>query len=178
METDTGLRAVNNGARLLWPQVLLCALFALNMTAFPVPYAGAVRVSFVLMAVYYWAIYRPTLVPSSLCFFTGLLMDVLSGMPPGLNAVVILLVQRVVKSQRRFLMGQPYIAIWAMFGLVAVAAAAMQWLLFGFSGWRWTGGMPAAAGAAASLLLFPAATLALIAVHRRLPVAPRGYGRV
>lgn len=176
MAAGTGLMAMDRAARLLWPQMLLCALFVLNMTAFPMPYAGAVRVSFVLMAVYYWAIYRPTLVPSALCFSAGLLMDVLSGMPLGLNAVVILLVQRVVKSQRRFLMGQPYIAIWAVFGLVAAAAAAMQWLLFGLAGWRWTGGLPAAAGAAASLLLFPAATMALVAVHRRLPVAPRGYG--
>jgi rod shape-determining protein MreD len=169
------LKNIQDAARLAAPQVLLGLMVVLSVLSLPVPHAGEVRPSLVLMTVYYWAIYRPTLVPPALCFTVGLLLDILSGMPLGLNALTLVAVQWIVRDQRRFLMGQPYMAIWAVFGLVAMLTAGLQWGLYGLLHQAWTPLLPLAASVVFSLLLFPLVTLLLIFVHRLLPVASRAF---
>ncbi len=171
--TDLSLKKLESMARLLVPQLLFLFLFLLSLTFLPLPYVGTVKPFFVLMAVYYWAIYRPTLVPPFLCFATGLLMDVLSGMPIGLNALALVVAQWIVRDQRRFLMGQPYIVIWAVFGFVAFIYAVMQWVLFGFFHMQWLSFTPVLAAIFLSLFLFPFVTLLLVFTHKFLPVASR-----
>ena len=170
-----GQKNIQSMARLAVPQVLLALMLVLGVLKLPLPYVGSGRPSLVLMAVYYWAIYRPTLVPPVLCFIVGLLMDALSGMPLGMNALVLVAVQWIVRGQRRFLMGQPYTVLWALFGLVAVMAAGVTWGLYGLLHLRWTPLLPLAGTIVINLLLFPAVTLLLIFVHRLLPVASRSY---
>lgn len=147
----------------------LAALFILNLTSLPVPHAGLIKPHLVLMAVYYWAIFRPTLIPTWLCFVVGVLLDILSGMPPGLQAFVLVLTQSFVRDQRKFLMAQPYISLWAIFGLVVSMAALIQWALFGLANnMQWLPLIPLAAGVLVTFCLFPAVSMALIATHRML----------
>lgn len=156
--------------------LLLAFLFLLNLTAIPVPHAGLIKPHLVLMAIYYWAIFRPTLVPTWLCFVVGLLLDILSGMPPGLQAFILVLAQSLVRDQRKFLMAQPYISIWAIFGVVAAMAASVQWALFGLANeMQWSAPMPVAITVLVSLCLFPVVTMALIATHRFLSPSSRSY---
>jgi rod shape-determining protein MreD len=170
-----GQQKIQSAARLAIPQILLALMILLGLLSLPVPYAGSARPALVLMAVYYWAIYRPTLVPPVLCFAAGLLTDILSGMPLGLNALVLVIVQWIVRSQRRFLMGQTYKVLWAIFALVAVLASAATWGLYGLLAMRWPPLAPVAGSAAVSICLFPFVSLLLIYVHKLLPVASRGY---
>ncbi|MBU0800423.1 MAG: rod shape-determining protein MreD [Alphaproteobacteria bacterium] len=160
--------------RLAVPQLLLLLLLILNLMALPVPYAGPVKPMLVMMAVYYWSIYRPTLLPPWLCFIVGLLMDILSGMPPGVNAFILVALQWLVQDQRRFLMGQPYVTIWAVFGLVMGGAALAEWVLLGLV-LGWAALTPVLAAVLLSLFLFPFVTLLLVFTHRLLPVASRTY---
>ena len=150
-------------------------MLLVNVVALPLLPVGAVKPPLVLMAVYYWAIYRPTLLPPSLCFAAGLLMDILSGMPLGINALVLVMTQWIVRDQRRFLMGQPYGTIWAVFGLVSVVSVFLQWGLYGLAQAHWAPILPALGGALLGLFLFPFVTLLLIITHRMLPVASRPY---
>lgn len=161
--------------RLFIAYALLGALFLLNLTALPVPHAGLIKPYLVLIAVYYWAIFRPTLIPTWLCFVVGLLLDILSGMPPGLQAFILVIAQSLIRDQRKFLMGQPYLSIWAIFGFVAAMAAGIQWALFGFANdMQWPALMPVAAGVIVTLCLFPLVSMALIATHRMLSPGTRG----
>jgi rod shape-determining protein MreD len=159
--------------RLAVPQLIFLVLILLSLVALPIPAAGLVKPYMVLMAIYYWAIYRPTLVPPVLCFAAGLIMDILTGMPLGLTAMVFVLVRWIVSSQRRFLRGQPYIAIWAFFGLVAVLAGLLQWGLLGLVHMHWSPPGPVGLTVLVSLFFFPFITLLLIGAHRLLPVASR-----
>lgn len=169
-------QSIQGLARLALAQCLLAALVLLSVLSLPLPYAGSVRPCLVLMAVYYWSIFRPTLVPPVLCFAAGLLMDILSGIPLGVNALVLVAVQWVVRGQRRFLMAQPYKVLWAVFGLVVVLASGLTWLLFGIMQRSWAPLPPLAGTIAASFLLFPLVSWILIFVHRILPaVASRAY---
>ena len=175
MNRGFSIRNIDRMARLFLPQCVLVALFFLNLVALPIPHAGAIKPQLVLMFIYYWAIYRPTLVPPWLCFATGILMDAISGMPLGVNALVFLVVHMVVRDQRRFLMGQPYVTIWAVFGLVAVLSSGVQWALYGVAGMTWSNVLPAMINPAVSFALFPFITLLLVRIHRFLPVASHGY---
>src|SRR5688572_30014044 len=118
------------GARVLMAQMLTLLLFTLNLVSFSLPYAGEMRPFFLLMAIYYWAIYRPTLLPPVAAFTLGLLLDVLSDFPLGLNAILLLAVQLIVRRNRLFLMGQPYGMVWMGFGLTCITVAGAQWAFF------------------------------------------------
>ena len=177
MPIDLSARKAEQTARLLVPQGVLLGLLMLNMASLPLPYANGVKNHLVLMAVYYWAIYRPTLVPPVFCFLLGLAMDVLAGFPLGVNACVLVTVQWLVRDQRKFLIAQPYIVIWAVFGLVAAMATLLEWVLMGLRDWDWQDPLPPLTGTIISLFLFPVVTLLLAATHRILPDPVRVFGK-
>jgi rod shape-determining protein MreD len=175
MALDFSVKGFENGLRLLMPGLLLMILFMLSVTALPLPHVGPIKPALLLMAVYYWSIYRPTMMPPWLCFVTGLLLDLLTGLPPGVNAVIFTLVQWIVRDQRKFLMGQPYITIWAVFILVAGLSGLAQWMLYGLVNMHWAPILPVVISLAATIFLFPAVTLFLIMVHRVLPHIQKSY---
>lgn len=175
MALDLSIKRFESGLRLLAPITLLLFLFMLSVTALPLPRIGQIKPALLLMTIYYWSIYRPTIMPPWLCFVTGLLLDFLSGLPLGVNAIIFTLVQWVVRDQRKFLMGQPYITIWGVFVLVAIISSMIQWFLYGFVDFRWAPLVPVMISIASTVLLFPAVTLALILIHRILPMIQKPY---
>ncbi|MFN3826905.1 MAG: rod shape-determining protein MreD [Micavibrio sp.] len=163
-------------SRLVLAYGLIALLFLLNLTALPIPHAGMVKPHLFLMVVYYWAIFMPRLIPTWLCFLAGVLLDILSGMPTGLQAFILVIVQSLVRDQRKFLMAQPYISIWAIFGFVVAMAAGLQWLMYGMAqDFQWLPIMPAAVSALVTFCLFPLVTIGLIAIHRLLSPAQAHY---
>jgi rod shape-determining protein MreD len=159
--------------RVLIAQVLTLILFALNLVSFSLPYAGEMRPFFLLMAIYYWAIYRPTLLPPIAAFALGLGLDILSGFPVGLNALLLLAVQMIVRRNRLFLMGQPYGMVWMGFGLTCLTVAGAQWAFFAMMSQGLPAFEPAGAAALLSVAVFPLVTLFLILAHRMLPSGRR-----
>lgn len=106
-------------------------LAMLLVTAIPthVPGLAGIVPMLPLMGVYYWAIYRPDLLPAWLAFVIGLLYDIIAGTPLGVNALVLLLVQSVAAGQRRFFLGKSFMVSWWAFGLLAASASGGTWLL-------------------------------------------------
>jgi len=177
--TDSiGWKKIEIVARLSVPQILLIFLLLLSYISLPLPlpYVGMVRPYLVLMGIYYWSVYRPTLVPPVLCFGLGIIMDILSGGFLGLNALVLVAVQWIVRGQRRFLMGQPYTTSWAVFALILIASALAQWGLYGLAHLQWPPLLPVAGSVILSFFLFPFVTLLFVMTHRILPVASRMLG--
>lgn len=167
------LKRLENTARVSAALVVLAMLVVLSVTALPIPFSDVVRPHLVLMAVYYWAVYRPTLVPPIVCFSCGLVMDVLSGGPAGLNAFVLVAVQWVVRRQRRFLMGQPFVTIWAVFAVVNIMGGGIEYLLVSAYHGQWLPPVPSVIPVAAGVALFPFVSMLLVSVHRIMPVATR-----
>lgn len=175
MAVDFSVKGFENALRLSVPLLFLAGLFVLSVVSLPLPDIGVARPGLLVMAVYYWSVYRPTLMPPYLCFATGLLLDLLTGLPLGVNAVVLTLVQWLVRDQRRFLMGQPYIVIWLVFALVAFSSQLVQWGMYGLVHMQWAPILPQVLGALATALLFPVVTLFLILIHRVLPGVQKVY---
>ena len=82
-----------------------------------------------LIAVYYWSIYRPQLIPAPFVFAVGLVHDLLSGGPLGLMALVLVALHIFCVSQRRVLIGRSFGVGWFGFMLVAPGAALLEWIV-------------------------------------------------
>ena len=116
-------------ARQITPFGLTMALTLLTVLPLQVPRLGVAGPVWTMMSVYYWALYRPDLMPAVAVFLIGLMLDALSGTPLGINALVFLIVHRLVVTQRRFFYGKPFVIVWLGFGLVTAGAFAAAWLL-------------------------------------------------
>ncbi len=175
MSPDYAIEKMSAALRLLVPYLLALAMFVLDTVSVAIPQLSDIRPSLTLLTIFYWSIYRPTLFPVFIPFLAGLMFDVLANLPLGLTAIIFVLVQWLVRSQRRFLMGQPYITVWTGFAFIAILGAATQWGLFGLIEGGWPPLMPVAASVALTIFLFPAINVLLLMTHRLLPVAPGGY---
>ena len=111
----------------LTPLALTLALALLSVVPLRIPSLAPVTPALTLMAIYFWSIYRPDRLPLVATFLVGLIQDALSGAPLGLTALVLLLAQGVVLSQRRFFHGQAFLFEWWGFMLVAPGAALATW---------------------------------------------------
>ncbi|NQW00032.1 MAG: rod shape-determining protein MreD [Rhodospirillales bacterium] len=115
--------------RLLTPFLLTLALVILNIVPLQIPGFSTVVPLLPLMAVYHWAVYRSELLPAYGVFIIGLLHDIFSGSPIGINTLVFLLVYGVVLWQHRFLFGKSFVIIWLGFAIVSAGAFVLTWAL-------------------------------------------------
>ncbi|MFA6280788.1 MAG: hypothetical protein WC612_08420 [Bdellovibrionales bacterium] len=100
-----------------------------SVLVLPVPYLSGIAPMLGLVAVYYWAIYRPDLLRPFFVFWLGLLNDVLQMLPIGLSAILFLGLYQLVFSQRRLFVGQTFPIVWTGFALVALMASLVQWFV-------------------------------------------------
>ena len=82
-----------------------------------------------LLVVFFWSIYSPDHMPSPSVFLIGLLQDLLTGGPLGLWAVVYLVTQYIVSSQRAYFLGREQKVVWLGFTLAATGASLILWLV-------------------------------------------------
>ena len=110
---------------------LLIALICVMLSMLPVGLSAgfSINPSFALMAIFYWALYRPDLLPPISVFIVGLFQDLLSAGPLGLWAFVYLTVYAIVVSQRLFFIGKAFFAIWTGFGVIALLVGLIAWII-------------------------------------------------
>lgn len=111
------------------PVLVTLLLVLVNVIPLHVPGLSRIVPILPLMAVYQWAVYRPNLMPPLAVFFIGLMFDVLSGAPLGVNALVFLPVYGVVIYQQRFFTGKSFLVVWMGFGIVAFGASVLSWAM-------------------------------------------------
>lgn len=110
---------------------VLLTLILILLGAVPLNIAGydTMMPLWALIAVYYWTIYRPDLMPAWAVFLLGLLQDLLGGGPVGLTALILVLMQSYCLSQRRAFATRSFLIGWLGFMLVAGGAAALAWAI-------------------------------------------------
>jgi rod shape-determining protein MreD len=124
-----------------------------------------------LAAVYFFAIYRPSLLPAPAVFGIGLFQDALMGLPFGLSALILVGVYGVVVSQRSAFRGRPFLIAWAGFAIVVPIAMAVTWVIV--STLAGTLVPPAAVffQAVLTVAVYPLVNVILAALSRLLPGA-------
>ena len=112
------------------PGIMMLALVILSVIPLRLPAYATVAPMFALMALYYWAVHRPDLLPFPMVFVLGILEDVLMGAPLGVHAFIFMIVLLLVSSQRRFLIGRSFWVLWWGFLIVAPLTALLEWALY------------------------------------------------
>lgn len=156
-------------ARMVVPYGLLAILLLFNMIVLVFSFAGAVKAPLFLMAVYYWSIYRPTLLPIWLVFLAGCILDLISGLPLGLNALIFVITRWRVADQRRFLMSQNFFMIWVGFSLISFIAHFVQWIIIGIIYLAWPPLSAVWFTVFSGTAFFPLVYVALHLTHKVLP---------
>jgi rod shape-determining protein MreD len=133
-----------------------------------VPSLAAIGPALTLMAVYYWSIFAPSLLPPPAVFVVGLMQDVLGGGPIGLNALMLLAVHGLLVNQRRVFIARAFPIAWAGFVLVAFGAAALAWAIASAYYTVALDPRAFAVQAGLSIALYPVASW----LFSRVPVAP------
>jgi rod shape-determining protein MreD len=142
-------------ARNVLPGMLGVLLVLLSTIPFYIPGYGTMAANLVLMAVFYWAVHRPDLLPPVTVFLIGLLQDILVGMPPGMNVLLLLAVRTLAVSQGRVFRGRSFVILWWGFGMVAVASAFVLWGLTSVYVFALVDPVPGLFQAAITTALFP-----------------------
>lgn len=153
--TDGLSQRLDRIARNIVPVLLTLVLAMVSAAPFHIPGYGPVAANWALMAVFYWAVYRPELMPNTAAFGIGLFLDMLVGTPPGMNALVLVLVRATVVNQARVFRGTSFGVLWWGFGLVAFCAALGVWMLSAALSLAPLSPQPALFQAALTVALFP-----------------------
>ena len=153
-------------SRYILPGLAMAFLFVMSVVPMHIPYYGPVRPYFMLMAVFFFAVYRPALMPPSLAFLLGLLVDLLSFTPLGLTSLVLVAVQWIAREQRKFILSQSFLLIWCGFMLLVAASCALQWGMFSLMRVAPVSPGPVAVSAVLTVFMFPPVALLLFFVHR------------
>lgn len=166
------LQRLDIAVRSITPLMLTVLLALLSMVPVRMPGDLSVVPAFSLMAVFYWTIYRPDLMPAPVVFLIGLLQDLASGGIPGLTAFVLLGTYGVVLNQRRVFLGKPFAVTWWGFLMVATGALVIRWTLSSILFGQFMQVLPAVTQFIATVALFPLVVWLFVRTHRR--ILPQG----
>lgn len=123
-----------------------------------------------LVVVFFWSIYSPDYLPSPSVFAIGILQDLLMGGPLGLWAVVYLVTQFAVSSQRAYFLGREQKVVWMGFALAAAVASLMLWLVMSLMSGVLLPVGALAAQIIATILIYPVFGIAFRELHSRVLV--------
>ncbi len=155
-------------ARNLIPAALGIVLVLLSTIPYSLPAFGPVAPNLVLMAVFYWAVFRSDTLSPITVFLIGLLQDILTGAPPGLNAAILVLVRIFAVSQNRVFRGKSFMVLWFGFVIVGLSSAFAAWLISAVYHMALLDPSPALFQAAMTVALFPFLVWLFSWTHQKL----------
>lgn len=149
------LHRLDRLARNLIPFALSAVLTLFSSLPFQIPGYGQVAANFTLMAVFYWSVYQPALMPLVAVFAVGLLQDLIVGTPIGTNAMVLVLVHTIVTRQGRVFLSRSFLVLWWGFAMVALGSVALGWALISALNFALLAPMPGLFQFVLTAVLFP-----------------------
>ena len=158
-------------SRFFVPYFLITLLLGVSIVSFVSPYDGFTPQVLVRIVLYFWFLYRPTLMPVWLVCILGLINDLVVGMPLGLTPLIYLSIRQFILYQRTFLMAQSFVILWSVFIVMLVFYEVIQWgavsVLFAYR-YSFLGMVDTVIYGA---LIFPCVSSMLYLTHKALPVA-------
>lgn len=142
----------------------------MSFVHFAIPLTGSVRPCFIVCVLYFWAIYRPTLLPALLIFIFGIIYDLFLDYPLALHALMFLITFMIVKKQRLFFLGQSYIAIWLGFILTSGLFLIVEYLFFSLIFNMLLPLLPLLGSFLLTVIAFPLLSYIFIKINNILPI--------
>ncbi len=170
----------NNRLDWLWrvslAQFTTLFLFMLNLSSFSFPMSGPIRPYFTLMFLFYWSVYRPTLISPVFVFFLGVVFDLVIGYPLGLHSILFIVFQWVISDQRLYFLGQSFFLVWIGFCLSVFCIYALEWIFFSAYKTMLIEIDTLLQGYLFTIFIFPLTSLVFALVHRFLPSENKAFG--
>ena len=116
-------------ARSIFPFLVTLGLILLTAAPVRVPEISAIMPALSLIAVYHFTVRHPRLLPYWATFMLGVLQDLIAGGAVGASAVVLLLIQFIIRNQYRFFAAAPFALAWGLFFVLGAGAFVGDWLL-------------------------------------------------
>jgi rod shape-determining protein MreD len=142
---------------------LLCAI--IGVLPLNLPGLAAIGPALTLMAVYYWSIFAPLLLPPPAVFLIGLVQDLLGGGPIGLNALILLSVCGLVVNQRRVFMARAFHMAWFGFMFISVGVSLVSWAVVSLFYMHLLAPTPFLVQSGLSIALYPISSWLFSRVH-------------
>lgn len=129
MDANPAWQKLGESARSAAP--FLFALFLTLLSVVPIQIDGYSRVAppLALLAIFFWGVYRPELLPPLAVAILGLMLDVLTGAPLGQYMLIFLLVQASLISQRQLFLAHNFFILWWGFAITAALAGLVSWII-------------------------------------------------
>lgn len=152
--------------RSLIPVITAFVFILASVLVWPLPFVGEIAPSLGLIAVYYWAIYRPDLFRPLLVFLLGIINDSIHFLPFGLSAFVFVGVYQLAFSHRRFFVGQIFYMLWAGFAFAAFLGSLFSWVVLSLVNAEFVALMPVFMQLLFTVVIFPLPAWILIRLQR------------
>ena len=85
------------------------------------------RPLFLVICIYHWALFQPKILGHLALFLIGLIQDIILGAPLGITSLVYIALHHIILSQRKILLHQPFLILWAVFTLPALCISLFLW---------------------------------------------------
>lgn len=151
------------------PFLLTAMLILLETVPLYIQHTAAIMPMLALASVYYWAVYRPDLMPPPLLFLLGLMQDLASDDIMGMQALTFVACYAVIDMQRRLFQGKGFVSLLFGFAIIACLSIFLQWLIVGLTQHANSPAINAVFVWLMSIAVFPLLAAGLLVVHRRLP---------
>lgn len=168
MKDEGGWTRLDLMARRLTPFLITITLVIVAQVPMHLPAAISIAPAFALIAVYFWGLHQPDLIPAPVVFLIGLLQDILTGVPFGLNAFILLVVYGIVVSQRRFFFGKSFAVLWWGFATLSLVIGALQWIAMSILMGQFLSIGPLLVEYLATAALYPLVAYILVLTHRNI----------
>lgn len=111
------------------PLFLIFFLTFLGMAPLGLTDYGTIAPPLGLLALFYWAVYRPDLVGPFAAFLAGFVTDTLSGTALGVYAFIFVATYGMASGQRQLFLAHSFFILWWGFAMVAVFSGAFSWFI-------------------------------------------------
>lgn len=167
------LATLDRWGRLILPGTVLLFFVLMTLAPLRAPYLSDALPLLPALVVYQFSLATPERLPGPLLLALGVLLDLLlggPGAPVGASVLGFVLIRAAVVSNRRYLVGVPFLFQWVGFCILAWGFVVLVWLLTAL--WTWTAIDPASAMMqyAIVIVIYPLLSPLLARVRARDPL--------
>ncbi len=167
-----GLRhMLDVASRYAFPGVQTALILVLLSAPLGIPGQPQLQPAWVEANVFFWSLFRPTSMPAFLVFGLGLVLDLLTQEPIGIQVLLLLLIHGLALKFRRELSRSGFALVWLVFAATSLVAAVGEMLLVSILTWRILPPWPGLFEFAVATGAYPFLALYLTWLHRG-PAAP------
>lgn len=155
-------------ARRITPFLITFGLVLFSQIPMHLPAPVPVTPAFAFASIYFWTLHNPDMLPAPAVFAIGLLQDILSGVPLGLNAFAMLVAYGIIVSQRRYFFGRSFMVLWWGFAVMALFIGLLQWVTISLLSGQLLSVAAIAIEQMTAAALYPVLAYLFVAAHRSI----------